>query len=186
MFVKRFTDIFLSSVFLILLLPIMAVVALAIKIEGGGPILFRQIRVGYLGSHFEMYKFRSMNVDAVKVGGYSTIPNDPRVTGVGQIIRKTSLDELPQLFNVLLGHMSLVGPRPDVPAQRSNYTEFEWKKRFMVRPGITGLAQAKLRSAATMEQRKKMDLEYVDNWNLWVDFKICLLTLKIMLTQLSY
>lgn len=186
MLVKRVTDIVFSSVFLILLLPFIAIVALAIKIGDGGPILFRQIRVGYLGNSFEMYKFRSMNNDASKVGGYSTVPNDPRITRVGRIIRKTSLDEMPQLINVLFGHMSLVGPRPDVPAQRSNYTEFEWKRRLTVRPGITGLAQATFRSSATMEQRKKMDFDYIENQSLWLDFKICLLTLKIMLTQLSY
>lgn len=123
-----------------------------------------------------MFKFRSMRQYADRTGSFRTATADPRITRVGKFLRATSLDELPQLFNVLIGDMSLVGPRPDVPAQRDDYTEDEWQIRHSVRPGITGLAQSTLRSDATALQRRQMDLEYAERHNLLLDLKILLNT----------
>jgi lipopolysaccharide/colanic/teichoic acid biosynthesis glycosyltransferase len=119
-----------------------------------------------------MLKFRSMVKNAAAIGPYFTAADDPRITRVGRFIRRTSLDELPQLLNVLRGDMSLVGPRPDVPAQRTLYTDAEWALRCSVRPGITGLAQALLRSQATEQQRRDLDLRYAREHTLWLDLKI--------------
>lgn len=180
---KRLMDLLLSIAALIVLWPILLLAALAIRLDTSGPVLFRQTRVGQGGSLFSIYKFRSMVVNAESLGGYSTQSGDARITRAGRWLRKTSIDELPQIFNVLLGHMSWVGPRPDVPAQRSNYTEQEWLARHRVRPGITGLAQATLRSTATPEQRKLLDLDYAANANLLLDFKILLLTVKQVISK---
>jgi lipopolysaccharide/colanic/teichoic acid biosynthesis glycosyltransferase len=120
-----------------------------------------------------MYKFRSMVKNAGAIGPYYTASDDPRITRVGRFIRRTSLDELPQLFNVVKGDMSLVGPRPDVPAQRQLYTAEDWQLRCSVRPGITGLAQAELRSEATPEQRLALDLRYAREHSLPMD--LCIL-----------
>ena len=125
-----------------------------------------------------MLKFRSMVKNAASIGPYFTSANDPRITRVGRFIRRTSLDELPQLINVLLGDMSLVGPRPDVPAQRSLYTEADWVQRCSVRPGITGLAQALYRSTSTEAQRLEADLRYTREASLWLDLKICWWTVQ--------
>lgn len=125
-----------------------------------------------------MYKFRSMRVDADRIGGYSTATNDPRITGIGRFIRRTSLDELPQLLNVIKGDMSLVGPRPDVPKQRFLYSDEEWLMRHQVRPGVTGLAQATLRSTGTEDERKALDLEYVQRRSLRLDLWILVLTAR--------
>lgn len=158
--------------------PILIGVAVAIYLSDSGPVLFKQRRVGRGGRDFFIYKFRSMVIDAERLGGYSTADGDPRITKVGRFIRRTSIDELPQLFNVLCGSMSVVGPRPDVPAQRALYTEAEWQLRNSVRPGITGLAQATLRSAATETQRKELDLQYAQQASLFKDIQIILLTFK--------
>ena len=171
-------DVIISLTLLVLLLPLMAVIALAIRIESKGPALFQQERVGRGTRPFKMYKFRSMIADADKSGPYFTAQGDPRITRVGALLRKTSLDELPQLINVLAGDMSLVGPRPDVFAQRDNYTDEQWKKRASVRPGITGLAQALVRNQAKPGQRTALDLEYVDRASLWLDLKILGMTFK--------
>lgn len=174
---KRAMDLTLSLLALPLLAPVMALVALAILLESGRPVLFRQQRVGQGDREFGLYKFRSMVKDAAAVGPYHTAAGDPRVTRVGRFIRRTSLDELPQLLNVLRGEMSLVGPRPDVPAQRALYTPVDWRERCSVRPGITGLAQAQLRSAATPEQRLALDLRYVRERSLALDARILVWTL---------
>ena len=149
-----------------------------IRIHDGGPSFFGQIRVGKDGRTFRMWKFRSMIVNADRVGGYSTLNGDSRITPVGRVIRRTSLDELPQLLNVLIGDMSIVGPRPDVPAQRGLYTDEEWSIRQSVRLGITGLAQSIVRSDATAEQRKALDLEYAKNVSMGLDIRIILMTFK--------
>lgn len=175
---KRLLDILIASVSLILLFPVLLLVAAGMRLEDGGPVFFRQMRVGRGGREFLMVKFRSMVVDATLRGGFSTADGDPRITRVGRFIRSTSLDELPQLVNVLIGDMSVVGPRPDVPAQRDLYEASEWSRRHAVRPGITGLAQATLRSDATPEQRKTMDLEYAGQVSFWLDMKIILLTFR--------
>jgi lipopolysaccharide/colanic/teichoic acid biosynthesis glycosyltransferase len=175
---KRMMDISLSLLALLLLLPLMALTALAIVVDSGWPVLFRQTRVGRYGQTFGMWKFRSMVPDAAARGPYFTTAHDPRITRVGRFIRRTSLDELPQLFNVLLGDMSLVGPRPDVPAQRSLYTEADWVQRCSVRPGITGLAQALYRSESIGDQRLQADLRYVQEYSPWLDLKIFWWTLQ--------
>lgn len=178
---KRLFDILVSLVALLVFAPVMLVVALLIKWQSPGPVLFRQTRVGLHGQHFSIYKFRSMVVDAAEKGPYFTKGDDPRITSIGRILRKTSLDELPQILNVLLGNMSVVGPRPDVPVQREGYTQEQWDKRNSVRPGITGLAQAVKRSSATPEERTRLDLEYVDKASVWFDIYIILLTVKQVL-----
>ena len=169
---KRMMDLMLSLSALVLLFPLMLVTAIAVAAESGRPVLFVQQRIGRGGREFGMFKFRSMVKNAAALGPYHTSSNDPRSTRVGRFIRRTSLDELPQLLNVLKGDMSLVGPRPDVPAQRANYSEAEWNERCSVRPGITGLAQAKLRSQATPAQRLALDLQYVRECSLALDLRI--------------
>lgn len=178
---KRVFDFVVSLVLAIVFLPLMAVVAVWIALDSPGGALYRQKRVGLGGKIFEVYKFRSMVSDADKIGGYSTQTGDARITKSGRFIRKTSLDELPQLFNVLKGEMSLVGPRPDTPMQEVNYTPEEWAKRCSVRPGITGLAQATLRSAATPEERTQLDLEYVDRAGVGFDLRILGMTVRQVL-----
>lgn len=175
---KRLFDIAASGVALLVLAPLFCLVALLIKLDSRGPVFFRQTRVGRFGTPFRIFKFRSMVPDAPKIGPYFTSDNDPRITCVGRVLRKTSLDELPQLLNVLLGDMSIVGPRPNVFEQRSQYTEEEWTLRNSVLPGITGLAQATKRSSATVEERNTLDLEYVQRSSLWFDVRLILLTVR--------
>jgi lipopolysaccharide/colanic/teichoic acid biosynthesis glycosyltransferase len=133
-----------------------------------------------------MLKFRSMVVNAESQGPYHTATNDSRVTRSGRWLRRTSVDELPQLINVLKGEMSLVGPRPDVPEQRALYTEDEWNRRLRVRPGITGPAQATLRSDATSEQRKQLDLSYAESPSIMRDAEILLRTVSQVFGRGSY
>lgn len=171
-------DIVLAMAALLALAPLLLGAALAIALETGLPVLFRQTRVGLNGREFGMYKFRSMVKNAAQVGPYFTTDNDPRITRVGRFVRRTSIDELPQLINVLKGEMSLVGPRPDVPAQRSLYSAEDWAQRCSVRPGITGLAQALYRSDSTEVQRLDADLRYTRDASLWLDLKICWWTLR--------
>lgn len=169
---KRLVDLTLSLLALLLLAPLLLLTAFAIAVESGRPVLFVQQRVGRGGQEFGMLKFRSMVKDAAASGPYFTATDDPRITRVGRFIRRASLDELPQLLNVLKGDMSLVGPRPDVPAQRADYSGSDWRERCSVRPGITGLAQARLRSQATPAQRLALDLQYVRQAGLGLDFRI--------------
>ncbi len=175
---KRGMDIVLSLAALLALAPLLLGAALAIALETGFPVVFRQTRLGLNGREFGMYKFRSMVKNAAQMGPYFTTDKDPRITRVGRFIRRTSIDELPQLINVLKGDMSLVGPRPDVPVQRSLYTEADWAERCSVRPGITGLAQALYRSEATYEQRLNADLRYAREASIWLDLQILVLTIR--------
>ena len=175
--IKRLIDIALSLAALVLLMPVLLGAALAICIDSGLPVFFRQQRVGAVGRVFDMYKFRSMRRDAEATGPYFTQANDARITRVGRFIRRTSIDELPQLINVLRGEMSLVGPRPDVPEQRNLYSATEWQQRCSVRPGITGLAQALIRSVGTHQDRLALDLRYTREQSAWLDIKILWLTL---------
>lgn len=169
---KRLMDIVLSLVALVLLSPLLLLVALWILLDSGWPVFFRQTRVGQGGQPFSIFKFRSMRTDAAATGPYFTAANDPRITGVGRFVRRTSIDELPQLLNVFWGDMSLVGPRPDVPAQQSLYTPQDWATRCSVRPGITGLAQVRGRSQASFEQRLAFDLEYIKTVSVSLDMRI--------------
>lgn len=174
---KRLFDIGVSLMSIVVFSPVLLIVTMAILLFDGRPVLFRQRRVGLGGAIFSILKFRSMVVNAEQCGGYSTAEGDPRITIVGRFIRRTSLDELPQLFNVLLGDMSIVGPRPDVPEQRALYSDGEWVLRHRVRPGVTGPAQATLRSSASPEQRKELDLAYASaGESLWRDLGIIALT----------
>ena len=178
---KRFFDIILSVVAVIFLSPVLIILSIIIKIDSPGNALFKQERVGKLGEPFFIFKFRSMIKNADKQGLYQTQKNDARITKVGKFIRKTSIDELPQLFNVIKGNMSLVGPRPNVFAQQELYSKSEWEKRNSVRPGITGLAQALIRSSGTPDERTRLDLKYVEKQSLFYDIYIIMLTIKQVL-----
>ena len=169
---KRLMDILLAGAALLLLSPVLLATAAAVALDSGFPVLFRQTRIGRDGRTFGMFKFRSMVPNAAAIGPFNTAADDPRITRVGRFIRRTSLDELPQLFNVLVGDMSLVGPRPDVPVQRSLYNDRDWALRCSVRPGITGLAQVVLRSEGTEDDRRELDLRYVREQSVWLDLKI--------------
>jgi len=175
---KRAFDVVVALLALVLLSPLMLGAALAVAMQCGRPVLFRQQRVGLGGRTFEMLKFRSMVREAANVGPHYTAGDDPRITRVGRFLRRTSLDELPQLLNVLRGDMSLVGPRPDLPVQAADYRAEDWALRCSVRPGLTGLAQATLRSQATPEQRLAADLAYVRRPTLAADLRILLLTVR--------
>ena len=180
---KRLFDVFISVMLLVSLLPLFLVISLLICLWDGRTPYFTQKRFGLKGKLFSIIKFRSMVIDAENRGSFFTEDNDPRITFLGKFLRKSSLDELPQLLNVLKGDMSLVGPRPDSLAQKELYSREEWVSRCSVRPGITGLAQATLRSQATIEERKRMDLEYVKNKSFLLDLKILILTVKQILTK---
>jgi lipopolysaccharide/colanic/teichoic acid biosynthesis glycosyltransferase len=175
---KRLLDIVVALAALVLLSPVLLLAAAAVVIESGRPVLFRQRRVGLGGHPFEMFKFRSMVKDAAAIGPYFTSGDDPRITRVGRFLRRSSIDELPQLLNVLRGDMSLVGPRPDVPAQQALYRPEDWALRCSVRPGITGLAQATMRSQATPEQRLAADLDYARRHGLARDLRILAMTVR--------
>lgn len=183
---KRLVDITFSLIVLICVLPVFVIVPVAIRLDSPGPVFYRQTRVGLGGRVFQMLKFRSMIVNADRIGGHSTKIGDTRITRIGALLRKSSLDELPQLLNVLKGDMSLVGPRPDVPAQEQDYTSAEWQRRTSVLPGITGLAQATRRSAATPEERKQLDLDYVARRSVGMDFRILALTARQILSRGGY
>jgi lipopolysaccharide/colanic/teichoic acid biosynthesis glycosyltransferase len=175
--VKRLTDIVLSLTALALLSPVLLLAALAVLLDSGLPVFFKQTRIGLGGREFGMIKFRSMVKNAASTGPYFTDTNDVRITRVGRFIRRTSIDELPQIINVLLGDMSLVGPRPDVPVQQSLYAPEDWSRRCSVRPGITGLAQVMIRSLGSHQDRLDLDLAYIRDQNFWLDVKVMWLTL---------
>lgn len=186
-FIKRLLDLVFSIVMLIILSPLLAIVALAIKMESKGPVIFKQRRLGRNGEVFLIYKFRSMIVDAENQGtGQYSFDDDPRVTKVGKIIRKTSIDELPQLVNILKGDMSVIGPRPPLtyhPWPYEDYNEFQ-KRRFSVRPGVTGWAQIHGRKDILWETRIQYDVFYVDNMSFKLDLKIFMITIvKVLLMK---
>lgn len=180
-FFKRAIDIIFSALLIIILSPLMLAIAVAVRIETPGAAIFKQQRLGKGGKVFTILKFRSMclNAEATGTGVYSG-EGDPRVTKTGRFIRATSLDELPQLFNIFAGQMSFIGPRPVLtyhPWPLSEYTE-EQKRRFAVRPGITGYAQINGRKQTPWVTRIKYDLQYVDNFSLLTDIKILFLTVR--------
>lgn len=177
---KRLLDLVLSLIMAIPFGIIGILIAIAIKVDSKGSIFFKQERLGSNGKVFKIYKFRTMIENAMSVGsGLSTFEGDPRVTRVGALLRKTSLDEIPQLINVIKGEMSFVGPRPPVPYHPKKYEDYSIneKKRFTVRPGITGYAQVKGRNSLTWAERFIFDNEYVDKQTFWLDIKIVCLTL---------
>ncbi|GAB4253033.1 MAG: hypothetical protein Kow00129_13940 [Thermoleophilia bacterium] len=154
------------------LAPLFGIIAVAIRLEDSGPVFYRQWRPGLHGRPFRIYKFRTMIPDAERVGtGMKTSRHDPRITRVGRLLRQTSLDELPQLINVLQGDMSVIGPRPGLPAQADRYTPRQ-RRRLETRPGITGWAQVTGRNDLTWEERIERDIWYIDNWSLLLDLQI--------------
>lgn len=181
--VKRALDILVSCLGLTFLLLPFAVIAIAIKLDSKGPVFFRQERVGKDGRVFKPWKFRTMVEGAVEKGlGRHVARDDPWVTRVGRFLRKWGLDELPQLINVLKGEMSLVGPRPTLAFQVEQYNDFQ-RKRLSVKPGITGWALVHGRNRLPWKQRIELDIWYIDNWSLWVDIKILVKTLWIVLIK---
>ncbi|MFA5104918.1 MAG: sugar transferase [Candidatus Margulisiibacteriota bacterium] len=188
---KRTSDIVYSFVLLVFVLPVIGIIALAIKLDSAGSMFFVQRRVGAQGKEFNMYKFRSMRADAEadfgKVAGMNEadglifkMKNDPRVTRVGRFLRKWSLDELPQIFNVIKGDMSFVGPRPPLPSEVRNYNSWH-KKRLRIAPGITGLWQVSGRSDVSFDEMVKLDIYYIESWSLWQDVKILMKTVPVVL-----
>jgi undecaprenyl phosphate N,N'-diacetylbacillosamine 1-phosphate transferase len=181
--VKRMLDIAVSSVGLVVLLPFLLAIAVLIVLGSGWPAFFTQMRVGKGGRRFKLYKFRTMVVGAEKRGaGLFFEKNDPRFTRIGELLRRYSLDELPQLWNVLIGDESLVGPRAMVPftADKLNHQQ---NLRHRVRPGITGWAQINGRNTITWSRRVELDNWYIDNWSLLLDLRILLLTIPAVITS---
>jgi lipopolysaccharide/colanic/teichoic acid biosynthesis glycosyltransferase len=174
--VNRAADVALAGLGLVLASPILAAAAIAVKFEDGGPVLFRQTRVGKDGGDFELLKLRSMVVDAERQGaGYAIDRGDARITPVGRFLRRTSIDELPQLWNVVRGDMSVIGPRPTLRYQVDRYTERQ-RRRLEVRPGLTGWAQIHGRATLPWEERIELDVWYVEHRSPLVDLKILLRT----------
>jgi lipopolysaccharide/colanic/teichoic acid biosynthesis glycosyltransferase len=200
LFLKRVIDIVLSFLGLILFFPTMLVIALAIKCDSPGKVLYSHRRIGKDGCPFNLYKFRSMIIGANDAGymqylrklieseksnkntalPYRKMDSDPRVTRVGKIIRCFYLDELPQLFNILRGEMSLVGPRPHVQFEVDSYTSKQYR-RLSIRPGLTGLWQTEAKAECTFSQLIQMDLDYIDHWSLWLDIRIIVKTIILMM-----
>jgi exopolysaccharide biosynthesis polyprenyl glycosylphosphotransferase len=190
--VKRTFDLLASSMLLLLLSPVLVIAAICIKLTSPGPVMFVQRRLGLSKRRFLIYKFRTMVVDAEKrmceiehlneiTGPVFKIKNDPRITAVGRFLRKTSIDELPQLFNVLRGDMSLVGPRPLPVRDYEGFNEDWQRRRFSVKPGITCLWQVRGRNSIPFEEWMELDLQYIDKWSLWLDFRILLQTIPAVL-----
>lgn len=177
---KRFCDVVMSGIALVVLSPFLLITAVLIKLESRGPVIFKQERLGKHGVPFKIYKFRSMCVGAEKQGtGVYSFKGDKRVTRVGRIIRATSIDELPQLFNILKGDMSLIGPRPALtyhPWPYEQYTEHQ-KRMFDVRPGMTGWAQVHGRKEVPWPERIELNVYYVEHLSLWLDVRIFFMTL---------
>lgn len=171
---KRLFDVVVSCTLLLMLAPALLMLAAVIGIKLGSPVLFKQVRPGLRGQPFTMYKFRTMNDARDKQG--NLMPDEERLTRLGRFLRSTSLDELPELFNVIKGEMSLVGPRPLLTRYLPLYTA-DQARRHEVRPGITGWAQVNGRNAITWEEKFDHDVWYVDNWSLWLDIKILWMTL---------
>jgi len=196
--VKRLVDILLSSVALIILSPLFAIVAILIKLDSPGPVFYRGVRIGRYGKPFRIYKFRTMVANAEKIGGPSTAADDPRLTKIGRkFVKRFNLDELPQFINVLKGEMSIVGPRPEVPEVINLLPANERNVLLSVRPGITDWATLWIRDEAERLEgspephqkylkeiwptKRKLALKYVRNHSLWTDFKIMFKTLKVHL-----
>lgn len=191
---KRLFDLFWSLLGLVLLSPVLVLVALAVKLEDGGPVFFRQVRIGRQGRPFRIWKFRTMVVDAERQGRSITVGEDPRITRIGRLLRNTKLDEIPQLLNVAVGEMSLVGPRPEVPRYVDLYSEAQ-RAILALRPGITDLASIKYRHesellAESMDpdqtyiqillpDKIRINLAYASRAGLWSDFLVILATLGL-------
>lgn len=188
--IKRLMDIIISIIFMILLLPLMLIIAVMIKLDSKGPVIFKQKRVGTNGKLFVIYKFRTMvknaeelfklNIDKENLGSLVfQDKGDARVTKLGKFLRETSLDELPQLLNVLIGNMTLVGPRPEIPDVANLYNDVQ-KLRLCVKPGITGLAQVSGRGEIELDETIRMDLKYIKTFSIWQDIRILFRTVTVV------
>jgi len=186
---KRFFDIVFSVIGIILFIPVFFIIYIAIKVDSKGSVFFKQARLGKNGRVFQIYKFRSMVDKAEFMGtGLFNFDNDPRVTRVGNFMRKTSIDELPQLLNILKGEMSFVGPRPPVTYELGDYKDFDsiLKKCYSVKPGVTGLAQINGRNELSRDEKTKYDFQYVglyNKWGLLLDLKIMVVTIFKVITM---
>jgi len=179
--IKRALDILISVTALVVLAIPMLVIALLIRLDSPGPAIFRQRRAGWRGKPFTMLKFRTMRADVDSYGASPRCGDDPRLTRIGRFLREKSLDELPQLFNVLVGQMSLVGPRPLYERQAAKWNQRQ-RRRLDVRPGLTGYAQAYGRASLTHEEKIEMDLYYVEHQSIWLDAKIIFRTIRNLLS----
>ena len=192
-FLKRSFDLICSSLLIVLLSPFFLIIPVLIKLDSKGSIFFRQKRIGHGGKEFYLFKFRSM-IDGAESqihnisdkneadGLIFKIKEDPRITRIGKFLRRFSIDELTQIFNVFLGQMSLVGPRPPLPAEVQNYNEWHWK-RLRVSAGMTGLWQVSGRSQLPFDEMIKLDILYIENWSLWLDIKILIKTIPVVLSS---
>jgi len=180
---KKVFDVIASSLGLAILSPLLLLIATAILVDTGRPVFFLQERAGLLGRPFRIIKFRSMTRDAEqRIHGEYIAADNPYVTPIGRFLRKTSLDELPEIVNVLKGDMSLVGPRPQLSEEVANYDEFQ-RRRLEVRPGITGWAQVNGRNSISWTERFKLDVWYIDHWTPWLDIRILFMTIGQVLRQ---
>jgi len=177
--VKRTIDLIMSGLAMVLLFPFVAAIAIVVKLGSRGPVIFRQERVGKDGRPFTFYKFRTMRVDVDPFGPSPKSGDDPRLTRIGKFLREYSLDELPQLFNVLKGDMSIVGPRPLYMSQMAEWNDRQ-KKRLVVKPGLTGLAQISGRAELTQEEKLELDVQYVERASLWFDCRIVFATIAMV------
>jgi exopolysaccharide biosynthesis polyprenyl glycosylphosphotransferase len=189
---KRLLDVMLAALALVVLAPALLLIAAAVWVEDRGPVLFRQTRVGLHGRLFRVVKFRTMVTDAEErladlvsqneiTGHAFKLADDPRITRTGKVLRRTSLDELPQFWNVLRGQMSIVGPRPPLPGEVADYDLWH-RRRLSMKPGITGLWQVSARLEAEFDRWVELDLAYIDRWSLWLDLKIMVKTVPAMMS----
>lgn len=180
--IKYFIDRCVAAVLIIVLAPLMAIVAIFVWLDDRGPVFFRQHRMGFNAKPFSIWKFRTMVEDADRLlDDQGHVVNVARVTRVGRLLRKTSLDELPQLFNIVGGQMSFVGPRPGLPEHYTRYSPVQ-RRRYSVRPGVTGLAQVNGRNSLPWSERIRLDLKYIDEYSLLLDLKILLRTIWVVST----
>lgn len=181
-FLKRLTDIILSILILIFSLPLFLIVMILIKLDSKGPVFFIHERTGLGGKPFKMIKFRGMIDNALSYGPVLTQENDPRITRVGKVLRRTSFDEVPQFINVLLGDMSIIGPRPEMPSITATYNDY-LRKVFDFKPGITGISQVNGRQRLSPEERTKMEINYYSKENFIDDLKILIKTIKVVISN---
>lgn len=183
MVLKQLFDTVLSFFLVILLLPVLLLISVLIKLDSRGPVFFVQERIGKAHRPFQIYKYRTMVPNAIHMGtGIYTDEKDPRITRIGRFLRNTSLDELPQLFNILKGDMSFIGPRPTIQEQVQQYDAIQ-RKRLLMKPGITGLAQVNGRNSISWPERIKFDVQYVENWTVSLDLKILFRTVAVILKR---
>ena len=180
---KRCFDLIITTFGIIIISPFLLIIALAVKLSSRGPIIFQQVRSGLDCKPFTAYKFRTMVEGAERMGlGYEVAENDNRITKVGDFLRKTSLDELPQLFNILKGEMSLIGPRPTIPSEVAKFTERQ-KIRQQTKPGMSGWAQVNGRNLLSWDEKIELDIWYIENWSFLLDLKILWKTIFVLLKR---